>query len=740
MSMLADTGSNVTILRKQLFDELPLVEKTRLIPINMSLTTATGDTAPFYGKIPTHISVGSQILDHVVYLADINSDGILGMDFFKSNKCQIDVGRNSLKLNGEEIPCCHKEESTIFTSCRVQVSEHTVIPPETEVIMLGKAIGSIAGTIGIVEPNANFSQRSGLLIGKSLVDVRNGYIPIRVANLEKKPCTVYRNTIAAVYESVSPPEIVEIQSIDVAPTENNTEVPHHLKEVFEKFIEHLSKEQREKVKTLLIKHQKVFSRNCDDIGRTHIVEHTIDTGDARPVKLAPYRVPLAKRLAAEKEIVDMAETGIIEPSFSPWSSPVVMVTKPNGSIRFCCDFRKLNDNTVKDSQPLPRIDDTLDALSGAAWFSTLDCKSGFWQVGMAEQDKHKTAFSVQGCGLWQFTVMPFGLCNAPATFERLMERVLAGLTWKQCLVYLDDIISYSKTFDEHLAHLHVIFTRIDKANLKLSPEKCVLFQKQVSFLGHLVSEDGVATDPRKIEDVKNWRTPRSVREVRSFLGLCSYYRKFVMCFSTIAKPLHKLTEKGTQLSWSEACETAFRELKLALTQAPILVYPKSEGLYILDTDASAVGLGAVLAQVQGGAEKVISYYSHCLSKPERHYCVTRRELLAVICSVKHYHHYLFGRHFVIRSDHGALRWLTNFKNPEGQIARWLEIVSTYDYVIEHRAGRIHSNADVLSRRPCSHEGCSYCDRAETRYCKPIGEHCAIARTETVCEDNDNMVG
>ena len=368
--------------------------------------------------------------------------------------------------------------------------------------------------------------------------------------------------------------------------------------------------------------------------------------------------------------------------------------------------------TIKDSHPLPRIDQTLESLAGSMYYSTLDLKSGYWQVGLSEVDRPKTAFSYPGGGLWQFTVMAFGLCNAPATFERLMEKVLRGLSYNICLVYLDDIIVHSKTFSDHLHNLQQVFDRLVDANLKLSPSKCQLFRKEVLFLGHTISAAGIATDPKKIEAVKEWPTPCTVKEVRSFLGLTSYYRKFILNYADKAKPLHRLTEKLQKFIWTSDCQRAFDSLKQALVSAPILSYPEEDGQFILDTDASLVGLGAVLSQIQNGQEKVISYYSRAFSRAEKQYCVTRRELLAIISSLKHFHHYLYGRKILIRSDHGALRWLLNFKNPEGQMARWFEVLASYDFVIMHRLGRNHGNADALSRRPCVSHQCSHCERVE----------------------------
>ena len=257
-----------------------------------------------------------------------------------------------------------------------------------------------------------------------------------------------------------------------------------------------------------------------------------------------------------------------------------------------------------------------------------------------------------------------------------------------------------------------VISRLGKAGLKLSAKKCHFFRETVRFLGHIVSGDGISTDPEKTRVVEEWPQPTNVTEVKSFLGTCSYYRRFIDHFSEIAKPLHQLTMKGISFVWGQDCDQAFRRLKQAITSAPILSYPASEGQFILDTDASQFSVGAVLTQVQEGEEKVIAYYSQALSKEERNYCTTRRELLAVVKGVKHFHHYLYREKFVVGTDHGSLAWLIRFKNPEGQLARWLEILGIYDMKIEFRPGRLHGNADGLSRIPCNH--CTHCSAQEER--------------------------
>lgn len=301
--------------------------------------------------------------------------------------------------------------------------------------------------------------------------------------------------------------------------------------------------------------------------------------------------------------------------------------------------------------------------------------------------------------------MPFGLCNAPATFQCLMDLVLAGLQWSSCLVYLDDVIVTGKTFTEHLQHLETVFDRLREAKLKLKPSKCAFCRSEVAFLGHIVSADGVITDPTKVDKVKNWPLPTSRREVQQFLGLANYYCRFIKDLATIAKPLHKLTEKTARFQWTQQCQEAFDELRHKLTTTPVLAFPDYSRPFVLETDASVTGLGAVLSQVDDeGREHVIAYASCTMSKAERQYCVTRKELLAVVTFIHHFRPYLIGRKFTLRTDHGCLTWLSNFKHPEGQMARWLEKLQEYHFDIVHHHGRKHQNADTLSRLPCKQCG------------------------------------
>ena len=406
------------------------------------------------------------------------------------------------------------------------------------------------------------------------------------------------------------------------------------------------------------------------------------------------RIPPDRRREVQKLLDEMLTSKVIEHSKSPWASPIVLVRKKDNSLRFCVDYRKLNTVTHKDAYPLPRIDDT---LAGSKWFSALDLLSGYWQVEVAEGDRQKTAFCTME-GLFEFRVMPFGLCNAPATFQRLMDLVLAGLQWSHCLVYLDDVIILGTSFEEHLANLQLVFDRLQQAGLKLKPKKCNVLKHRVQYLGHIVSDKGVQADPSKIEKVASWPIPVSTKEVQQFLGLAGYYRRFIKDCAKIARPLHKLTE---QFKWTNDCLASFDMLKQKLTTAPVLTYPDYSKPFILDTDASDTGIGAVLSQVDNeGNERVVAYASRLLSKPERQYCVTKRELLAVVAFTRHFRPFLSGRPFVLRMDHGSLTWLKNFKEPEGQMARWLERLQEFDFTIEHRQGRKHTNADSLSRLPC----------------------------------------
>ncbi|UYV76491.1 hypothetical protein LAZ67_14000675 [Cordylochernes scorpioides] len=409
----------------------------------------------------------------------------------------------------------------------------------------------------------------------------------------------------------------------------------------------LSHEDRNRLLDVLRMFIGVFELQKAGPKRTSLdVKHRIDTGDHAPIRQRPYRVSPYERGVIQTEVDKMLKSGIVKPSDSPWSSPVVLVKKKDGTWRFCVDYRRLNKITRKDVYPLPRIDDTLDSLKGASVFSTMDLKSGYWQIEVDEADREKTAF-VTPDGLFEFKVMPFGLCNAPATFERIMDNLLRGLKWNICLCYLDDIIVFSKTMEEHILRLEMVLNCLSKAGLTLNLEKCHFGSRRMKVLGHLIDGDGIYPDPDKVEAVRNFPRPKNVSEVRSFLGLCSYYRRFIKSFADITGPLNELLKKGKQFSWNDRQEDSFNNFKSALTSEPVLGHFDEAAPIYVHTDASGFGIGSVLVQLRDGCEQPIAYASRTLSKSEKNYSTTEKECLAVVWSISKFRPYLFGRPFSV---------------------------------------------------------------------------------------------
>jgi len=484
-----------------------------------------------------------------------------------------------------------------------------------------------------------------------------------------------------------------------------------LLDLFERSVAELNNTQREQVWDVITSFQDVFSVDPDDLGHTTLIQHQIDVGDAKPIRVPPRRLPIAKQAFVQDEIQKLLKRGVIRESVSPWSSPVVLVEHASKPPRLCIDYRLINQRVKFMATPLPRIDDLFDRLSGSSWFCSLDVRSMFWQIGLSPESVPITAFAV-GHNLYEWLVTPFGLSTSPSVTCRLMEMIFRGMKPEEVLYFIDDLIAHACSFDQVLCHLREVLTRLRRASLKLNIQKCKLFRRVISVLGHTVSEAGLETQQSKIDAVSSWPRPTTVKQLRSFLGLCSYYRRFVKSFSSIAKVLFDLTHKRVRYVWDERHELAFNELKRMLTSAPILTLPSPDAVFLVDCDASDHGLGCVLSVVTDKGEQVVEYFSRVLSKTERNYCVTRRELLAVVKALAHFHVYLCGRPFTVRVDHASLKWLMNFRQLEGQMARWVERIMMYKFEIVHRAGKSHGNADALSRRPCLDEGCKFCQRVD----------------------------
>jgi transposase InsO family protein len=457
--------------------------------------------------------------------------------------------------------------------------------------------------------------------------------------------------------------------------------------------------QTEQMRMILSRYKHVFAVDPKRPNRIDFIQHRIDTGDHQPFKIYPRRRSPMERERINNEVRRMLADGIVVESDSPFASPSTLVNKKTGDLRFCGDYRKLNTITRKDSFPLPRVDDCLDQLGKAKFFSTLDLASGYWQIPIHPDDRHKTAFQTEE-GLYEFVVMPFGLTNAPATFQRAMNHVFRKAIGKFCVVYLDDINIYSETWEEHLLHVERILQLLAQYGFSLKASKCNFGCTTVDFLGYSITPYGLQPMSDKVSAITNYPRPKDKREVQSFLGLCGFYRKFIPRMSDMATPLQRLAT-AKKFEWTRECETSFAALRAALTDQSVLAFPDFTKPFAIHTDASNVGLGAALTQWDDKmqAARPVAFASRTLSETERRYSTIERECLALVWAMHKFHPYVHGTRVTVHCDHNPLQALMSKNDPYHRLARWQMDLQGYDFKIAYRRGIANKDADALSRAP-----------------------------------------
>lgn len=451
----------------------------------------------------------------------------------------------------------------------------------------------------------------------------------------------------------------------------------------------------------VIERFKAISYEDKGLGRTNLIAHRIDTGAAMPIRQRYYRMSPEKSRIVNEQVDEMLQLDVIEPCESSWSSPVLIVNKKDGKPRFCLDSRKLNSVTIKDAYSLPYIAEILDNLRDARFLTSIDLSKSFWQIPLHDNDKNKTAFFVPGRGMFCFKTMAFGLTNAPATQQRLVDKLFGPEFDLKVFCYLDDIICVSDSFENHVSLLLRVLEKLQQANLTINFKKTQFFRESLKYLGYVVDSRGLRTDPEKVEAISNYPTPTSRKELKRFLGTASWYRRFVPNFSSIAGPLNKLTsnKKGAPpFSWTTEADSSFNKLKHSLTSCPVLSCPNYQLPFEVHTDASNYGIGAMLCQNIDGTEHAIAYMSKSLNGAERNYSITERETLAVLTALEHWRCYLDnGQTFVVYTDHSALKWFLSLNNPTGRLARWGVRLSSFNFVLKHRRGVDNVVPDALSR-------------------------------------------
>ena len=665
--VLIDTGSMVTIVKSSLVQNrlLPSSEEN----VEVVLKSASGHTIPITREATLRFEVGRELREHKAFLCpDLLHDAIIGFDFLQRHNIVIDAANQALWLNPAE---------------RIKLEQEKTRPSDTSMglYLARPEVSSDHDRIQDTDSQETAEDDEARERGRE-----------ETLQREAEGRDEQSSTTGQTEDDDQPRE-----------SESKTTGSDERKGKEQKRPEDLdtgtlNPEDREALLDLIKKHSVCFSWN-GELGTCELIEHRIPLTSNKPIRRPAYQVAHTQREFIESEVREMLKKGVIEPSVSPYAAGVVLVPKKTGELRFCVDYRGLNQVTISDHYPLPVAHtEIFDTLGEATIFSCLDCQQGYWQVKVAPEDRPKTAFRCF-LGLYQFRRTPFGLKGAPATYQRLMSHILSGYIGRFCHCFIDDVICYSKTFTEHLEHLRLIFERLQEAGIKLKPTKCVFAKERVNYLGHVISVGELRPDPGNVAKIRDLPPPQTRREVRSFIGMATYYRCFVPDFSRRAKPLTDLTKTRVALHWGPEQDSAFTDLKNALTSEPVLALPDFTRPFILMTDGSSTGLGAVLGQQfdDDAKERVIGFASRKTTEGEGKFSACELECLALVWAVKHFRTYILGRKTTVVTDHWALKWLLDLKNGNPRLQRWRMALQEYDLEVVHKPGRLHRNADFLSR-------------------------------------------
>ena len=680
---MLDTGSSTSVIDLGTLKKIGLDENLNKQAAK-SLINASGDKMKILGSVEIAVTLpGSQprnqtfqVLDSITY-----SNILLGRDFMQTyGSVHFDFARNKIEMGAFSTP------GLSTTKKQVKLSEASTIPARSEKVLLVKGSAQNALLESDFEPKIRPNIRGLYATRSRVIPNIDGVFAVTVLNVSTSEICLKSRTLMGDLQPTNEILAVTKELNNENVFTNNT-----------RFGSQLSTTEIDQIKTLINDYQDIFAANPKKPKRTDLIEHQIITNDALPVYHKPRRILTAWEKDVDQQVSEMLTNDIIRPSYSPWNAPVILVKKKDNTNRFVCDFRGVNDVTKKDTYPLPHIKDVIDKMAGSKYWSTLDAALAYWSIPLSEIDKEKTAFSVPR-GKFEFNVMPFGLSNSGATYQRMMDMCLSGLPTDKVLSYMDDIVVFNCNFKDHIRDLKAVFDCLRSAKVSLKASKCVFADTKVDFLGFELSVDGIKPQHRLTEAIVKFPQPETKKELRRFLGMAGFYRAFIKDFATISQPLNKLTSDNTKFIWDMACEHAFQKLKQQLISEPILAFPKPNDTFVVEVDASDYAAGGVLSQE--GPDHVlhpVAYFSTAFTNSQRNWAAITKEAFALVLAVRHWYVYLTGNQFTLRSDHNPLVHLRQQKDPRGKFGRWITELEEYNYKVEYIRGKDNVQADMLSR-------------------------------------------